>query len=81
MGRQIQISVRALLTGGLCVLLVALAVYGYLDFKRDVLEGFKLVDAYLGACQEAGVLPTPQQLNERLAAMKPAPAQEPEGKK
>lgn len=78
MPREIKISVRALVIGGLCALILMFAVLTFVGFKRGVVTGFKTIDAYIGACQEAGVLPTPDQLNERLAAVRATAKAEPE---
>lgn len=69
MNGKIQISVRALVVGGLCALILALAVWQYLTLKRDVRAGFEAFNTYIGACQETGVLPTPEALKERLDAL------------
>lgn len=82
MGRKITLSVRALVIGGLCAVILAFAVVRQIGVERIYNTAIRSIGEYIGACQQAGVLPTPEQLQERLAQIEAqAKAQEPEPKK
>ena len=49
---------------------LGLCLAGWLDVRRTrqaTERAFQTIDAYIGACQKAGVLPTVEELNARLA--------------
>ena len=56
---------------GVAIVLVALALIYAVTWiqglKKATVAGFTSIDSYIGACQKAGLLPTPQALQERLA--------------
>lgn len=69
MGKRISVSVKALVIGGLCAILLGLVVVRQLRVERLSRVAFESIGSYIGACQEAGVLPSPEQLAQRLKAL------------
>jgi hypothetical protein len=67
MGKKITVSVKALVIGGLCVFLIGFAVIRQVRVEKAYATAFESIGSYIGACQKAGLLPTPQALQERLA--------------
>lgn len=67
----------------LVVAAVLFSVLWAVAFKRTVAASFQAVDAYIAGCQQAGVLPTVDQLKARLDELAKGPQQpaQPEGKK
>lgn len=57
---------------GLVLAAVVLGALWLRGAQRAVNANFAAIDAYLGACQETGVLPTVEALKARIAALQKA---------
>lgn len=64
-------TLKGFIIGTLVVLIGWLAL-SFVQEYRSLVAAVKSIDAYIGACQRAGALPTVEQLN--AAALKQAPA-------